>query len=164
MKHSLLLSALFVTGLNSALAATITTSRPMTVVDPITGVVQGTTTLVTGAVNGTLGVVSGVGQGTGNLLMGVGTATNPDHMFAPQGETNQVVTNLDNGAQYVVTSSTPNNGSLLSGVKQGVRYVITNPQNGKQYLVTGVKHGTMDVRNGNRVVRYQYVDPIVKPL
>lgn len=121
------------------------------VVDPVTGVVEGSANVVTNVTNGFIGytpnmyhnteyVVTDVDTGTSKMVMGLGNA-------------HDLMSSAGNCANNV-----------FPHICDGVKYTITNTTTGKSYSVKGIKKGTMDVLHGTRTVRYEYVVPLVTPL
>jgi hypothetical protein len=138
MKKNLAISALFL-GMSTLCFSTSALSEEVVITDPITGVVEGTATIVSGTVNTAVGVVPGVGNGyIMHSNMGYGM---PGTVVMRPG--------IQNNDQY-----------LIQGV--GKKTTITDLKTGKSYWVKGVKSGTMDVNDGNGVTRYQYNTYIVK--
>lgn len=137
-------------------ACTTTFSKPALLIDPITGVVEGTTRVVTGLGTGALGVVSGVGRGA------TGFVTHGWNKPATRSE-GQIYRGIYNDTSYRVTES-GHQSPGFSHMHKGTGYVITNLDNGRKYQVVQMKTGTMDVMRGNKVTRYQYIQPIVRPL
>lgn len=141
----------------------VTQTTPM-IVEPVSGVWNGATGMVT--------------QGTTSILKGVAT---PLGWWAPVTTTKAhgnlyVVTDMNSGATKEIHGGAWHGHHMLAknpmgcvnnvfpGICNGVKYTVTDVNTGKQYMVTGIKQGTMDVVRGTKVVRYQYVMPMVKPL
>lgn len=157
MKSVSIISAVIVSTALSlpAFAYTTATSKPALIVDPITGVVEGTTRIFTGVTTNTWGWASGMGRGTSSFLTGWNRTTIPND--------GKVYYGINNNTPYMVTETgvqTPG----FSRMHKGTNYVITDMDNGKKYRVVNLKTGTMDVMRGNKVTRYQYVQPIVRAL
>jgi len=136
----------------SALATTEITTKPALIVDPVTGVVEGTTNVVSTVTKTTLGYtpkmnryceyeVTNLNTGMTKLVDGLGKT--PLDMTSDVGSCNNPV---------------------FPDICNGTKYVITNLHTGKKYSVMGIRQGTMDVMHGDKMTRYQYVIPIVKPL
>lgn len=108
--------------------------------DPVTGVVQGTANVVSSSTNALFGLVPGVGDG---LLV------KSDNGYIASGY-EEVRPGIYNNDKY-----------LLQSV--GSKTTITDMNTGHSYWVKGVKSGVMDVNDGNGVTRYQYNTYMVKP-
>lgn len=136
-----------------ASALMLSTSTFASTSDPVATVWDGTTTVVN-SVTEPLGVT-------------MPTMKKMHHMY--------MVTDVDTGKSKMVRGlcghdaiMTPDMDSCMNtvfpGICQGVKYNITDEKTGKEYRVLRVKEGTMDVMHGTKMIRYQYVMPVVKPL
>lgn len=154
--------------------------RPVgTVWTGTTGYVNQTTPVVVQPVSGVWNGATGfVTQGTTGILKGV---TAPFGLWAPATTTKvrgnvYTITDMNTGVTREVRGGVWHGRHVLArdamgcantvfpGVCNGVKYTVTDANTGKQYMVTGVKQGTMDVVRGTKVIRYQYVMPVVRPL
>lgn len=143
-----------------AFAYTNTITKPALIVDPVTGVVEGTTHVVTGVTTGAFGWASGATRGTSNFLT---TGWNSGWNQSAMHQDGKVYYGINNNTPYLVNET----GVQYPGfyrMHKGTHYTITNLDNGKKYRVVHLKTGTMDVMHGNRMIRYQYVQPTVRPL
>lgn len=113
----------------------VSTGALSAVVDPVTGLIQGTANVFDSAATGVVGFTR-----TGYL---------GNEYIAP-------------GASMVRPGIIDNNEYVIQN--NGSQTLITNANTGKTYVVKSVKYGTMDVVNGNGTQRYQYDTFYVKPL
>ncbi|MDP3705556.1 MAG: hypothetical protein Q8R24_06560 [Legionellaceae bacterium] len=143
---TLLSSLLFSTG---AFASTVTTTE---YVDPVTGVVEGTSTVVSTVANGTLGYFPHANRYNQYIVTDLNTGMS------------KMVDSLGKNANDMMTDVASCNNPVFPGICTGTKYVLTDVNTGKKYSVIGVRQGTMDVMHGNKMTRYQYVLPLVKPL
>lgn len=150
----------------------------------LSAVLLGTTTLATSAfaanvyTSDVVDPATGVVYNTTNAVYDVGRA--PFDVFMPSSYRNgythrhgYIVTDTTTGMTRSVNAfetqkhhwvrgvNSCYNG-VFPGVCQGTRYTITDENTGKKYRVIGVHEGTTDVIRGNKVIRYQYVQPVVR--